>query len=182
MLTDKLKLFEKQDEAKREANEIEPVVRAIEAKMITVVLCEGGNFSIGVFDHEKEVTHRSDHKYVIRKKQGKRQSTKDKGKSISSMGSQIRRANEVKHQENIEDIIDDVKEHIIASDLVLIQAPGDNASLLFDEGRSLFQFKKKSNFKSLCLVAKKANYSEIKKIRDHILKVYIISEDKLLPG
>lgn len=180
LLTEKMNELQQEQQKQKDKQEITELFKAIQAKLMTFVLCEGGSFSVGVFDREKEVTHHSDHKYVVRKKQGGRQITKDKGKSISSVGSQIRRANEVKHQENIEEILGTIKDHLAASDYVFIQAPGDNTTILFDEGKALFEFKKKQNFKSLCLTAKKANYSEIKSIREHILKVYIISEEPIM--
>jgi len=181
LLTEKMKKVDEEMEDKKETNCIDSLIKAASAKFMTFVLCAGGNFSIGVFDQNKEVTHKSDHKYVIRKKAGKRQLTKDKGKSISSIGSQIRRANEVKHQENIEDILEETRAFLDQSDYVFIHAPGENTSILFDEGKALFEYRKQQNFKSLCLTAKKANYTEIKNIRDHILKVYIIGEDRLVP-
>lgn len=177
LLTDKMKEIDEEISEKKDALDTDTLVQALNAKLMSFVLCQGGSFSVGVFDKEKEVTHKSDHKYVIRKKQGKRQSTKDKGKSISSVGSQIRRANEVKHQENIEDILQGIKEWITNSDYVFIHAPGENSSILFDEGRILFDYKRKQHFKSLCVTAKKANFEQIKTIREQILKVYIITED-----
>lgn len=177
LLTDKMKQIDEEISEKKDALDTDTLVQALNAKLMSFVLCQGGSFSVGVFDKEKEVTHKSDHKYVIRKKQGKRQSTKDKGKSISSVGSQIRRANEVKHQENIEDILQGIKEWITNSDYVFIHAPGENSSILFDEGRILFDYKRKQHFKSLCVTAKKANFEQIKTIREQILKVYIITED-----
>lgn len=180
LLTEKVNELQQEQQKIKDKQEITELFKAVQAKLMTFVLCEGGSFSVGVFDREREVTHHSDHKYVVRKKQGGRQITKDKGKSISSMGSQIRRANEVKHQENIEEILSSLKEHLELSDYVFIQAPGENTTILFDEGKALFEYKKKQNFKSLCLTAKKANYTEIKNIRDHILKVYIVSEEPIL--
>lgn len=180
LLTEKMKQIDQSIEQTKEMSDAMRIAKAARSKLMTFVLCEGGNFSIGVFDHQKEVTHKSDHKYVIRKKQGKRQLTKDKGKSISSMGSQIRRANEVKHQENIESILEESQKWITASDYVFIHAPGENTNILFEEGKMLFDYKPKQNFKGLCLTAKKANYTEIKKIREEILKVYIIGEDNIV--
>lgn len=180
LLTEKMKQIDKSIEETKEMSDSMRIAKAAKSKLMTFVLCEGGNFSIGVFDQQKEVTHKSDHKYVIRKKQGKRQLTKDKGKSISSMGSQIRRANEVKHQENIESILEESQKWISASDYVFIHAPGENTNILFEEGKTLFDYRPKNNFKGLCLTAKKANYTEIKKIREEILKVYIIGEDDFI--
>ena len=181
LLDEKKKMLSMESEDKKIKDEIGGLLRASQAHLMTFVLCEGGNFSIGVFDREKEVTHMSDHRYVVRKKQGKRQLVKDKSKEgIQSVGSQIRRANEVKHQEAIEDIVEDLHEFIEKSEFVFIHAPGENTSILFDEGKALFDFKRQQHFKSLCYTAKKANYSEIKSIRDTILKVYIISENSLV--
>lgn len=51
--------------------------------------------------------HKSDKKYVCRKKAGERQLNRDKcsGSQIYSMGSQIRRDQEKKHQINVENIL-----------------------------------------------------------------------------
>jgi hypothetical protein len=46
-------------------------------KRITLILCHGGYFSIGIFEKGKCIFHKSDHKYVIRKKAGQRQISKD---------------------------------------------------------------------------------------------------------
>lgn len=181
LLQEKLKQKEAKEIEKMENADIQQIIKASQAKFMTFVLCEGGNFSLGIFDKEKEVTHKSDHKYVIRKKQGKRQIVKDKDKGgISSVGSQIRRANEVKHQENISEIVEEYRELLDASDYVFIHAPGENTSILFDEGKSLFEFKKNQNVKSLCLTAKKANWTELKKIREQVVKVYLIAEDDIM--
>ena len=56
----------------------------------------------GLFLKDKEIEHKSDHKYVVRKKARKRQIVKDKSKNINSMGAQLRRANEIKRKEKIE--------------------------------------------------------------------------------
>jgi hypothetical protein len=62
-------------------------------KKFALILCFGGSFSLGVFENEKCILHKSDKKYVCRKKAGERQLNRDKqsGSSIKSMGSQIRR-------------------------------------------------------------------------------------------
>ena len=40
----------------------------LKLKRIAIILCFGGNFSIGIFEKDKCVFHKSDHKYVCRKK------------------------------------------------------------------------------------------------------------------
>ena len=51
--------------------------------------------------------HKTDKKYVVRKKQGQRQLNKDSnsGSNIQSIGSQIRRDQEKKHQEKVHNIL-----------------------------------------------------------------------------
>lgn len=39
-------------------------------KKIAVILCFGGSFSIGIFQGERCIMHKSDKKYVCRKKAG----------------------------------------------------------------------------------------------------------------
>ena len=41
-------------------------------KKLAVMLCHGGSFSIGIYDDEKCIFHKSDKRYVVRKKAGKR--------------------------------------------------------------------------------------------------------------
>jgi len=60
-----------------------------EIKKISMVLCKGGYFSFVSFDKMKELIRKSDHKYVVRKKQGGRQILAI-GNSSSSIGGQIR--------------------------------------------------------------------------------------------
>ena len=50
----------------------------------SIILCHGGYFSCGFFLKDKVVDHKSDHKYVTRKKAGQRQIAKDKAKKIKT--------------------------------------------------------------------------------------------------
>ena len=146
-------------------------------KKICVILCHGGNFSIGIFDTTgKCILHRSDHKYVTRKKAGQRQLCKDKnsGSNIKSMGSQIRRENEKIHQINVESILEENLKEIEECDMVLLQAPGINKLILIDENKSLFLVRNK--LRSMCLTAKKATYTEVERIFKAISKIYLIIE------
>ena len=74
---------------------------------IAVILCFGGSFSFGIYKNGKCILHKSDKKYVCRKKAGERQLNRDKqsGSAIQSMGSQIRRDQEKKHMANVGTIL-----------------------------------------------------------------------------
>jgi len=52
----------------------------------SIILCHGGYFAAGFFLRDKILEHKSDHKYVVRKKAGQRQINKDKSKKIKSSG------------------------------------------------------------------------------------------------
>ena len=52
----------------------------------SIILCHGGYFAAGFFLRDKVIEHKSDHKYVVRKKAGQRQINKDKSKKIQSSG------------------------------------------------------------------------------------------------
>jgi hypothetical protein len=54
-----------------------------------IILCHGGYFAAGFFLRDKVIEHKSDHKYVIRKKAGQRQITKDKSKKVKTSSKQF---------------------------------------------------------------------------------------------
>jgi hypothetical protein len=125
----------------------------------SIILCGGGYFSYALYLRDKELDHKSDHKYVVRKKAGVRQVVKDKGKKIISVGAQIRRANEKKHQENIEMILRLNENDIEKCDCIFIQAPGFNKGILIGENKPLNKYKKK--LYNLPFNLPKANYTNI---------------------
>ena len=142
----------------------------------SIILCSGGNFSFGLFLKDKEITHKSDHKYVVRKKVGKRQILKDKSKNISSIGSQIRRANEKQHQNNIESIFLEYKNELDKCDLLFIQAPGINKNILLgDKKESKLLSEYKDKIYNLPLYLPKANYTNLcdayKKLTNCFIKI-----------
>jgi hypothetical protein len=50
----------------------------------SIILCHGGYFACGFFLKDRVIDHKSDHKYVTRKKAGQRQIAKDKAKKIKT--------------------------------------------------------------------------------------------------
>ena len=178
LVLDELKKEKEEFKMESELNTNQIIKKALNAERISLVMCKGGYFSVGVFDKEKRVTHGSDHKYVIRKKQGNRQSLKDKsGGKFHSMGAQMRRANEVLHQENIEAILKQNLDLIRDSDFILVHSPGENEGILFENGKSLFELKTETKLRNICLSAKRANYTEVRRLYDELSKVYVISEN-----
>ena len=144
----------------------------------SIILCGGGYFSYGLFLKDKEIEHKSDHKYVVRKKAGVRQVIKDKGKKIISMGAQIRRANEKKHQENIEMILKLNEDDLEKCDCIFIQAPGFNKGILLGNNKPLSKYKKK--LFNLPFNLPKANYTSVCNAFKRLTSVYFeISDDNV---
>lgn len=91
-------------------------------RRIAIVLCHGGYFSIGIYENHICTYHKSDHKYVTRGKAGQRQLNKDSnaGSHIMSIGSQIRRENEKKHQEKVNNILTEAYPQLENCQLILL--------------------------------------------------------------
>ena len=139
--------------------EFYPLKFVCEINYWSIILCGGGYFSYALFLKDKEIEHKSDHKYVVRKKAGVRQVIKDKGKKVISMGAQIRRANEKKHQENIEMILKLNEDDLNKCDCIFIQAPGFNKGILIGNNKPLSKYKKK--LYNLPFNLTKANYTNV---------------------
>ena len=151
------------------------LIKLFGIKRLGLLLSTYGDFCLSVFDVKKgkEVFHTSDHKYVIRKKNGTKQSKKDKSKKIRSVGSNIRRANERKHLENIERIFVKHLGDVQSCDLILVTAPGDN---LIELKAILEKFDLSSVcFRNLGQTVGKAKYSKLVQIRTDLLKAVVIT-------
>lgn len=99
-----------------------------------VFLCHGGYFAGGVFVNGSCVVHKSFQRYVVRKKQGGKQSSnaKDAG-SYNSIGSQIRAAQEGKWKIDVRDILLAWSGYLNAAAVILYAAPGpQNRAVLTD--------------------------------------------------
>lgn len=130
-----------------------------------IILCQGGYFACGFFNKDKLLEHKSDHKYVTRKKAGQRQIVKDKSKSTkNSVGAQLRREGEKKHQENIECILKVNEELLSKCEVIYLFAPGLNKNILIGSNeKALFTFKNK--ILNIPFSISRANYS-------HMIEVY----------
>ncbi|KRX01983.1 hypothetical protein PPERSA_07628 [Pseudocohnilembus persalinus] len=162
----KLRDFASQMESKQNQNYLNNL---LELSQVCIILCSGGVFSMAFYDNKgKCFLHKSDSKYVVRKKAGQRQLAKDKnaGSQIQSMGSQIRRDQEKLHQEKVRCLIQYHAEDLQNSSIIFLQAPGINKLILLSEGEPLLKYLNKT--RSLCISSKKANYTENERIYKHI--------------
>ncbi|CCW68989.1 unnamed protein product [Phytomonas sp. Hart1] len=100
-----------------------------------ILLCHGGYFAGGVFDEGRCVLHKAFQRYVVRKKQGGKQSSnaKDGGGSYHSAGSMIRAAQELEWRREVRQIIWDWQPYIDRAAFILHAAPGpQNLAMLTD--------------------------------------------------
>lgn len=103
-----------------------------------VIMNQGGYFVIASFNNFGHcLRHKTFHKYVTRKKQGKRQTTKDKSKSVrTSVGSQLRRMNEEHFREEVEEVMgsDEWQQILKQAKVIFMHCPGPfNKAMLFKE-------------------------------------------------
>ncbi|CAJ1993322.1 hypothetical protein conserved [Leishmania donovani] len=109
-------------------------LRGFTDEVWVVLLCHGGYFAGGVFARGTCITHKAFQRYVVRKKQGGKQSSNAKeAGSYNSVGSQIRAAQEVKWRVDVRDILLDWMPYIQAASFILYAAPGpQNRAVLTD--------------------------------------------------
>ncbi len=135
-----------------------------------ILLCHGGSFSIGIFNGKQLIAHKSDKKYLIRKKAGGRQSNKDKSKSVMrSVGSQMRREMEKVHQENVANIMEDCKKYLSEALVIFLHAPGINRSFFLSEGMPLKPYMGK--IRPVILNTKKANFTSVMEVFEKLTAV-----------
>ncbi|PKU87001.1 ankyrin repeat and zinc finger domain-containing protein 1 [Dendrobium catenatum] len=106
-----------------------------------VLLLSGGHFAGCVFDGNSIIAHKTFHRYVVRAKAGKKQSTKDAaGKAAHSAGSSLRRHNEAALKKEIQDLLLTWKPYINSSLVIFVYAPSRNRQILFDVEKQHWRF------------------------------------------
>jgi len=98
---------------------------------MAVLMCHGGSFAGAVFVAGSAVVHKSFTRYVVRKKQGGKQSSA--GTGFGSAGSQIRKMQETKWREDVKRILDDWRPLLDCCWAIAYVAPGpQNRKILTD--------------------------------------------------
>ncbi|XP_071937167.1 uncharacterized protein [Coffea arabica] len=108
-------------------------------RLRVMLLARGGHFAGCVFDGNSIVAHKTFHRYVVRAKSGKRQSSKDaSGKTVHSAGASLRRYNELALKKEIQELLAAWKPYFSVSSCVFLYAPSSNYQLFFDGERPNF--------------------------------------------
>lgn len=106
-----------------------PLVASISNAPWTVILVQGGYCAAAVFVQGIPIIHKAFHRYVVRKKQGGKQSNQEG--IAGSAGSQIRKAQEKKFNEDVQVLLDAWRNLIDASWFIFYSAPSpSNRKLL----------------------------------------------------
>ena len=137
-----------------------------------ILMCHGGSFSIGIFNGSTLVEHKSDKKYLVRKKAGGRQINKDKSKTVqSSVGSQMRREMEKVHQEHVANIMEECQKYLSEAVVIFLHAPGLNKTFFVTEGMPLNPYLNK--IKPVIVHTKKANFTSVMEVFEKLTNVSI---------
>ncbi|KAI3444669.1 hypothetical protein Pfo_001334 [Paulownia fortunei] len=139
-----------------------------------VLLARGGHFAGCVFDGNSLVAHKTFHRYVVRAKAGKKQSSKDAGgQAIHSAGASLRRYNELALKKDIQELLTSWKPHFAVASCIFIYAPSNNRQLFFDGEKPYFIYQHRA-IRSIPLTVRRPTFKEARRI--YSLLVQISSE------
>ncbi|XP_042511981.1 ankyrin repeat and zinc finger domain-containing protein 1 [Macadamia integrifolia] len=136
-----------------------------------VLLASGGHFAGCVFDGNSIVARKTFHRYVVRAKAGKKQSSKDaSGKAANSAGSSLRRYNESALKKEIQELLAAWKPFFDASSCIFVHAPSNNRQLLFTGGKAHFNHQH-SFVWHVPLTVRRPTFKEAKRVYNHLTRV-----------
>jgi len=144
-----------------------------------IFLSHGGRFSAGIFHGPNAVVHKTFARYTVRKKQGGSQSSRDnQGHAPKSMGAQIRRAQTVKFQEDIQALLLEWKSQLVNCDRIFLFAPSANREYYFFENGPLQ--KKDDRIRTIPFATRRPVYSEVQRVHKWLSTFDIIpkTQDK----
>ncbi|KAL9245300.1 hypothetical protein vseg_018966 [Gypsophila vaccaria] len=146
-----------------------------------VLLASGGHFAGCVFDGNNVVAHKTFHRYVVRAKAGKTQSSKDGGgKSIHSAGASIRRYNELALKKNIHELLASWKPYFDASSCVFIYAPSSNRQMFYDGETPRFS-NQHCDVKGIPFSVRRPTLKEARRIYGQLSMVNFEADEEELP-
>ncbi|GER57484.1 ankyrin repeat and zinc finger domain-containing protein [Striga asiatica] len=137
-----------------------------------VLLARGGHFAGCVFDGNSLLAHKTFHRYVVRAKAGKKQSSKDAGgRSIHSAGASLRRYNELGLKKDIQELLASWKSHFIAASCVFIYAPSNNRQLFFDgDNKPHFACQHRA-IRNIPMTVRRPTFKEAKRIYGLLIQI-----------
>ncbi|KAK2650517.1 hypothetical protein Ddye_018006 [Dipteronia dyeriana] len=145
-----------------------------------VLLARAGHFAGCIFDGNLVVVHKTFHRYVVRAKAGKKQSTKDaSGRTVHSAGASLRRYNELALKKDIQELLSSWKPYFDASFCVFIYAPSTNRQLLFN-GEKPYFCNHRCAIKNIPLTVKRPTFKETQYVYKQLTQVAYEEEAKVI--
>ncbi|KAL2326791.1 hypothetical protein Fmac_020218 [Flemingia macrophylla] len=143
-----------------------------------VLLASGGHFAGCVFDGDAVVAHKTFHRYVVRAKAGKKQSSKDaSGRAAHSAGASLRRYNELALKKEVQELLTAWKPYFDASKCIFIHAPSSSRQLFYDGERSYFT-NQQSAIRNIALTVRRPTLREAKRVYSHLTQVTYEADEK----
>ncbi|GAB4844388.1 hypothetical protein Ancab_037752 [Ancistrocladus abbreviatus] len=147
-----------------------------------VLLASGGHFAGCVFDGNTIVAHKTFHRYVVRAKAGKKQSSKDaSGKAAHSAGASLRRYNELALKKEIQELLASWKPYFDASSCAFIYAPSSNRHYLFNGEKLLFS-DRHLDVRSIPLTVRRPTFKEAWRVYSMLSQVSFEVDEKEFPN
>ncbi|KAJ0235629.1 ANK_REP_REGION domain-containing protein [Hirschfeldia incana] len=146
-------------------------------RMCVVLLASGGHFAGTVFNGKSVVAHKTFHRYVVRAKAGKKQSTKDaSGGSIHSAGASLRRYNELALKKDIQELLASWKPYFDGASCVFVHAPSSSRQLLFNGGKPYFS-SQNCAVRNVPFTIRRPTFKESQRIYNQLTQVAYVAEE-----
>ncbi|XP_061339637.1 uncharacterized protein LOC133286258 [Gastrolobium bilobum] len=143
-----------------------------------VLLASGGHFVGCVFDGDAVVTHKTFHRYVVRAKAGKKQSSKDaSGRAAHSAGASLRRYNELALKKEVHDLLIAWRPYFDACNCIFINAPSSSRQLLYDGERPYFT-NRQCAIRNIALTVRRPTFREAKRVYSQLTQVSNEADEK----
>ncbi|KAL5727921.1 hypothetical protein ACHQM5_001060 [Ranunculus cassubicifolius] len=141
------------------------------SKLRIILLASGGHFAGCVFDGNSVIAHKTFHRYVVRAKAGKKQSSKDaSGKAASSAGASLRRYNELALKKEIQDLLASWKPYFDASSCIFVSATSSNRQMLYNGDKAYFSHSNCS-VRNVPFTVRRPTFKETKRIYNYLTNI-----------
>ncbi|KAL1217125.1 hypothetical protein V5N11_021462 [Cardamine amara subsp. amara] len=147
-------------------------------QMRIVLLASGGHFAACVFHGKSVVAHKTFHRYVVRAKAGKKQSTKDgsSGRSIHSAGASLRRYNELALKKDIQELLASWKPYFDGAACVFVHAPSSSRQLLYNGGKPYFSCQNCA-VRNVPFTIRRPTFKESQRIYNQLTQIAYVPEE-----
>ncbi|CAJ2671123.1 unnamed protein product [Trifolium pratense] len=142
-----------------------------------VLLASGGHFAGCVFDGDTVVAQKTFHRYVVRAKAGKKQSSKDaSGRTVHSAGASLRRYNELALKKEVHELLAAWRPYFDASICIFIHAPSSSRQLLYDGEKPCFT--NPQCVRNIAMIVRRPTLREAKRIYSQLTLVSYEADEK----